>query len=70
MIYKLRGWLRDDDNEIYVLEDDRDKIIEKLGDHEDWLYDEGAHANYTTFEKMFKVLKTDFDKFEKRKSED
>ena len=42
LIYALRGWLREDENEKYVLEADREALLQKLDDGEDWLYGEGA----------------------------
>lgn len=70
MIYKLRDWLREDENNVYVLEEEREKYIEKLSEHEDWLYEDGATANATVFEKMYRTLNTDYQKYEKRKQED
>lgn len=42
MIYKLKDWLRDEDNEKYVKEEDREEYMTRLTDMEDWLYDDGA----------------------------
>jgi len=70
MIYKLRDWLREEDNEPYVLEEDREALMEKLMEHEDWIYDEGATANFTTFEKLYKTLNTQYGKLEKRRAAD
>lgn len=43
MIYKLKDWLREDDNAPYVEEAERDSKMEELSEMEDWLYDEGAN---------------------------
>lgn len=69
MIYRLREWLREDDNEPFVEATERDTYIETLAGHEDWLYEDGANANYTVFDKMYKTLLTDYDKYEARKNE-
>jgi len=44
LIYSLRDWLRDDDNEKYVDEAEREALFTKLDDGEEWLYDEGANS--------------------------
>jgi hypothetical protein len=50
MIYKLRDWLRDEDNEQYVQESVREAEMENLSELEDWLYEDGASANYTVYD--------------------
>ena len=52
MIYKLRDWLREDDYAPYVEEVQREKLIEYLGEQEDWLYDDGANQNHSVYESM------------------
>jgi len=42
MLYFLRGWLREDENEVYVEEGVRNQHIEKLNELEDWLYEDGS----------------------------
>jgi len=49
MIYKMREWLREDDNADFVEESVREERIEKLAEMEDWLYEDGADANYTVY---------------------
>lgn len=61
MVYSLRSWLRDDDNEAYVEPIQREEMIERLNEHEDWLYEDGANANYTVYEQMHKNLSHYFD---------
>jgi len=39
----MREWLREDDNEKFVKEEDRVAYIEKLNDWEDWLYEDGSN---------------------------
>lgn len=69
MIYKLREWLREDDNAPYVPEAKREQLLAYLGEQEDWLYDEGANANHTVFQSLEKNLTTQHASFEKRKEE-
>ena len=67
MVYKFREWLREEENFPYVKEEEREKKIEEHNNHEDWLYEDGSNANFTTFQNMHKDLKKDFDKYNKRK---
>ena len=41
-IYSLRDWLRDEDNFKYAGEEEREALLKKLDDGEEWLYDDGA----------------------------
>lgn len=67
LVYKMREWLRDEENEPYVLETEREDRITYLNEMEDWLYDDGSEANYTVLEKKRKDLDADFSKYTKRK---
>lgn len=69
MVYKLREWLREEENFPYVKEEERETKIEELNGHEDWLYEDGATANHTTYTKMFRNLKATYVKYENRKQE-
>ena len=62
MIYKLRDWLREDENAPYVEEGESSAYIERLTELEDWLYEDGADANYTIYEDKAKNMTKDFDK--------
>ena len=68
MIYKMRSWLREDENAGYVEESYLESWIEKLTEMEDWLYEDGADANYTVCEAKHKDLSKEFEKLENRKS--
>jgi hypothetical protein len=68
MIYKLRDWYRDEDNAPYVEESSVEERIEKLTEQEDWLYEDGADANYTVYEEKHKELQKEFDKLDNRKA--
>ena len=65
-IYTMRDWLREDENMPYVGEAIRDAYIEQLTEWEDWLYDEGANQNYSTYEKMHKNMTKDLDSYKAR----
>ena len=67
MIYKMREWLRDDENAPYVEESQRESYIEQMNELEDWLYEDGANANYTVYQDKYKNMTQDFDKFNNRK---
>ena len=69
MIYSLRDWLRDDDNEKYVDEAEREALFTKLDDGEEWLYDEGANVAFSKYEWRTKELKEEQTKFNNRKEE-
>ena len=68
MIYKMREWLREEDNEAYVEEEQRTKWLEDLAEMEDQLYEaEGQNANHTVYEKKHSTLRKAFDQFTERK---
>ena len=67
MIYKMRSWLREDENTPYVKEDQIEEKIESLTAMEDWLYEDGADANYTVYQEKHKELQKEFEKYETRK---
>lgn len=67
MIYKMREWLRDDDNAVYVEESSRDERLTQLTELEDWLYEDGASANFSVYEGKHKELQQEYSKLENRK---
>lgn len=69
LIYKLREWLREDDNAPYVVEAERESIIQHLSEQEDWLYEDGAQQNHTTYENLAKNLSASLEKFQSRQAE-
>jgi len=68
LVYSFRGWLREEDNEPYVEEEQRETWIEKLNEMEDWLYEDGADSNHTVYRKKRDDLDTDFRVFQRRES--
>jgi len=67
MIYKLKDWLREEENWPYIKEDVREAYMEQLTEMEDWLYDEGANQNYTVYEEKAKNLTRDYNKYDNLK---
>ena len=67
MIYKMRSWLREDENAVYVEAETLDERIENLTAMEDWLYEDGASANHTVYDEKHKELAKEFAKLEDRK---
>uniref|UniRef100_A0A7S3IIG3 Uncharacterized protein n=1 Tax=Strombidium inclinatum TaxID=197538 RepID=A0A7S3IIG3_9SPIT len=70
MIYKLREWLREEENFPYVSETIREQRIEELTEQEDWLYDDGANQPHTVYEKKYGELNKELTKYKKRQEED
>lgn len=50
-----------------MIESEREDRITFLNEQEDWLYEDGANANYTVLEEKFEELKKDFEKISNRK---
>ena len=67
MIYKVRDWLRDDDNAVYVEDAVREEMQANLTEMEDWLYEDGASANYSVYEGKHKELSQEYAKLDNRK---
>ena len=42
-IYKMRDFLREEENEIFVEQEEREKYIEQLNEWEEWLYEDGSN---------------------------
>jgi len=67
MIYKMRSWLREDENAVYVEADTLEERIDNLTALEDWLYEDGSSANHTVYQDKHKDLAKEFEKLEIRK---
>lgn len=67
MIYTIKDWLREDENQEYVEESKREALIEHLSEQEDWLYDEGSNLLYTAYEKLYNNMTTTLSSFKGRK---
>lgn len=68
-IYSLRDWLRDDENEKYVEESEREALFTKLDDGEEWLYDDGANVAFSKYQERSYELTVEQTKFNKRREE-
>lgn len=64
MIYKLKDWLREEENWPFVKEDERETYLEQLTEMEDWLYEDGSDMNYTVYQDKAKNITRDFNKFD------
>ncbi len=51
-IYRLKEWMQEEDNFPYVKEEEREALVEELSEQVDWLYEEGANQNYSTYQQM------------------
>lgn len=69
MIYKLKDFLREEDNFPYVEEEVRDEYMERLTEMEDWLYEDGADQNFTVYNDKAKNLTNDFNTYSNLKNE-
>jgi len=45
----MRGWLNEDDNEPFVKEEDKESLLSKLEEAEDWLYGDGSDMGYKEY---------------------
>lgn len=68
-IYALRAWLNDEDNSVFVTEEEREAWLEKLETGEDWLYDEGSDQPYTEYKERSNELTQQFELYDNRKEE-
>ena len=69
LIYSFRSWLNDEDNSVFVLEEERESWLEKLEAGEEWLYDEGAALPYTEYKERSNELNEAISIYESRKKE-
>jgi len=63
----MRDWLREEENEIFVEQEEREKYVEQLNEWEDWLYEDGSNQPYTVYEMKYKNMTRDMSKYEARK---
>ena len=50
LIYKFRAWIQDEENIKFTNEEEKNSLISKLDDGEEWLYGDGAHQTYTKYQ--------------------
>jgi len=68
LVYAVRSWLREDENEAYVAGEEREEKVEYLNEMEEWLYDDGAEANFTVLEGKTKDLTKSYEQYTNRKT--
>jgi len=69
LIYEFRGFLRDDENEAFVSESDREELLQKTEDSEEWLYEDGSNVGYKVYQEKHYALLADYSKIKNRKDE-
>lgn len=69
LIYEFRGFLREEDNFIYASEADREALIAKTEEGEDWLYDAGSDVSYKVYQEKQYDLMSDYSKLKVRKEQ-
>ena len=69
LIYEMRGWLNEDENEQYVKEEEREDLLQKLEDAEDWLYGDGSDLGYKEYQNKRYDLQVLYTPIVKRKTE-
>lgn len=70
VIYAMRGWLNEEENNPYIVDKDQDALLSKLVSEEEWLLDgEGEYADYIEYTKRFMDLDAEFQKLKTRKSD-
>lgn len=65
----MRGWLNEDDNEPFVKEEDKESLLSKLEEAEDWLYGDGSDMGYKEYQTKTYELTTEFTPLKKRQKE-
>lgn len=69
LIYEFRGFLRDDDCQEFVSESDRESLIQKTEDSEEWLYEDGSNVGYKVYQEKHYDLLADYSKIKNRKEQ-
>ncbi|KAK5643268.1 hypothetical protein RI129_007113 [Pyrocoelia pectoralis] len=69
-VYELRGKLSSEDElALYVLEADRDNLIQQLDDMENWLYEEGEDCNRQVYQDKLTELRSKGEPIQVRRLE-
>lgn len=70
IIYTMRDWLSEDENAVYVGMEERESIIAKLAEEEEWLLDgEGEFSSHIEYNQRHFDLRKKYDQFKSRKEE-
>ena len=67
LIYEFRDFLRDEDNFAFVKESDRETLLQKCEDSEEWLYDAGSDVNYKVYQEKHYDLLSEYSTYKNRK---
>ena len=68
IIYSMRSWLNDEDNNPYIDSKEQDSLLSKLIEEEEWLLDgEGEHADHLEYIKRYTDLESQFKIYRQRK---
>lgn len=59
--------MNDDDNAVYISEEDRDRLIGVCNDAEDWLYEDGSDAGFKVYQSRTYELRSDYSTYKNRK---
>ena len=69
LIYEMRGWLNEDENEVYVKSEDKEALLEELEQAEDWLYGDGSDLGYKEYQSKQYDLNVKYTPLKTRKAE-
>ena len=61
--------MRDESNFVYVKEEDRERLLQKCEDSEEWLYDEGASVGYKVYQAKHYELLSEYSTYKNRKEQ-
>lgn len=69
LIYEFRGWLNDDENQVYEEASEIEKLVDLCNSGEEWLYDAGDEVGYKEYQTKGYELQTAYSKLKVRKQE-
>ena len=69
LIYEFRGWLNEEENQVYDSKDEVEKWIENCNSAEDWLYEAGEEVGYKEYQTKGYDLQSAYSKLKVRKNE-
>ena len=70
VIYSMREWLTDDENNAYVQSSESDELMTRLSQEEDWLLEgEGDKASHQEYSKRYNELNSKLQNYKSRKTE-
>jgi len=69
LIYEFRGWLNNDENQVYEEASEIEKLVDLCNSGEEWLYDAGDEVGYKEYQTKGYELQTAYSKLKVRKQE-